>query len=201
MRYGIDLDGVLGDFGSRVVQIGNRLWPGKFPPGYIPDNWNYEGYLTEDEWDQVWANIKATPYFWLDEQAMPGVEELQDHLAFFGEHDEVFFITARQTTKGEPPLAQSSQWLRVHGLWPRNGYSVVLQVEDPKHKQDLFRGLKLNYMLDDYAPTIEQLNKIEGMHAYVLDQPWNRYATSLPRVYSVSEYLDKIRRIENLTIA
>lgn len=192
MRFGIDLDGVLGNFGAEVVAVGNRLWPGKFPLGYVPDNWDYEGYLTKNEWDQVWAAIKATPYFWENETNLPGLLELQYGMK---KDDEIFFITARATTTGEPPSVQSARWLHYRSLWPRAGYSSVLQVGDPKYKQDLFRGLKLTFMLDDYAPTVEQLNQIEGMHAFVLDQPWNRYAKELPRVFSVTEYLEKIRAL------
>lgn len=188
-KYGIDLDGVLGDFGSRVVEIGNRLWPGKFPPGYKPDNWNYDGYLTKDEWDTIWGVVKSTPFFWLDENGMPGLEELQDCIL---PKDEVYFITARARTIGDSPLVQSSQWLQAFGLFPRGGHSVVIQVDDPKYKQDLFRALKLEYMLDDYGPTVEQLQQI-GVNAYLLDQPWNRSYVALPRVYSVSEYLSLIR--------
>jgi len=190
MRFGIDLDGVLGNFGARVIEVANSIWPGKLSPDFVPDNWNYVGVLTDEEWDQIWARIKAIPHFWLDEQPMVGVEELR---ALLRPTDEVFFITARMPTVGAPPLVQSAQWLQGQGLWPREGYSVVLPVLDAKHKKDLFQGLKLSFMLDDYVPTVEQLNHIPGMRAYVLDQPWNRYAKELPRVYSVAEYLHKVR--------
>jgi 5' nucleotidase, deoxy (Pyrimidine), cytosolic type C protein (NT5C) len=200
MRFGIDLDGVLADFGGRVVEIGNKLWPGKFPPGYVLNNWNYEGYLNGEEWAQVWAAIKATPNFWIDESNMPGVDDLQNYLAL-QPNDEVFFITARATTIGAGPLPQSCAWLNARGLYPRGGYSVVLPVADASDKKQLFRGLGIQYMLDDYAPTVEQLNSIEKMGkfemcAFVLDQPWNRYASNLPRVYSVQEYLNVIHQIE-----
>lgn len=199
MRFGIDLDGVLADFGGRVVEIGNTLWPGKFPPGYVPDNWNYEGYLTDEEWKQVWAAIKSTVYFWENEQSLPGVKDLAEGIT---KEDEVFFITARATTVGQPPSVQSAAWLAHRHLYPRFGYSTVIQVDDLKLKADLFRTLKVKYMLDDYAPTVKALNEITDsngmpfMRAFVLDQPWNRYMTDLPRVYSVEEYLRTIREIE-----
>ena len=200
MKFGIDLDGVLCDFGGEVVKTGNALWPGKFPAGYIPNNWNYEGYLSSEEWAKVWEKIKATPNFWIDELAMPGLEDLQDYLAFH-HTDEVYFVTARTATIGPGVLPQSCAWLNAGGLWPRGGYSVVLPVADASQKKELFQGLGLQYMLDDYAPTVEQLNSIEKtdkfeMCAFVLDQPWNRYATTLPRVHSVAEYLSVICRIE-----
>jgi hypothetical protein len=197
MRYGIDLDGVLGDFGAQVVKIGNQLWPGKFPPGYKPDNWNYVGYLSDAEWQEVWKAIDATPFFWENElEEGLGVDDIKRDLYVKHLKDEVFFVTARRTTVGEPPAVQSAHRLEARGLYPRNGYSTVLQVNDAKYKQDLFRGLKLKYMLDDYAPTVVQLQAIEGMHAYLLDQPWNRYEKNVPRVYSVAEYLDTIHKLD-----
>lgn len=196
MRFGIDLDGCIANFTASVVAIGNSLWPGKFPPSYVPENWNYEGYLTDVEWAQIWTVIKDTPYFWENETEMDGVAQLRNGITL---PDEVFFITARATTKGEPPAVQSARWLHHRHLWPRAGYSTVLQVEEPKNKQDLFRALKIKFMLDDYAPTVQQLNQIEidgePVRAFVLDQPWNRYATELPRVFSVTEYLNKIRAL------
>lgn len=205
MKFGIDLDGVLGNFGVRVIEAANKLWPGKIAPNFVPDNWDYVGTLTPEEWKEVWAVIKATPYFWEDEPPTTGVEELQDFLnarmretanAFAAPNrDEIFFITARAVTKGDSPLVQTSRWLEHYGLWPRNGFSTVIPVAEAKHKKQLFEGLGLKFMLDDYAPTVEELNKIEGMHAFVLDQPWNRYMKHLPRVYSVTEYLDTIRKL------
>jgi hypothetical protein len=195
MRYGIDLDGVLGNFGARVVEIGNKLWPGKFPSGFKPDNWDYEGYLSDEEWKQVWAAIDATPYFWEDEtEEGTGVDDLRRSLMLYHLKDEVFFITARHTTVGEPPAVQSAHWLEARGLWPRRGYSTVLQVEDAKHKVKLYEALNIKRMLDDYAPTVVQL-QAEGINAYLLDQPWNRYEKSVPRVYSVAEYLDIIHKL------
>lgn len=197
MRFGIDLDGVMFDFGARVVEIGNRLWPGKFPKNYIPDNWNYEGYLTDAEWKRIWAEIENTPHFWLDEKPLEGVVHLRcwldrrQHIC----QDEVYFITARRKTCGDGPLSQTCKALQAWKLYPREGNSVVLAVEDASEKQHLFKGLKIKYMLDDYAPTIKDLLEA-GVQAYVLDQPWNRYMAELPRVYSVAQYLDTIAYIE-----
>lgn len=198
MKYGIDLDGVIADFGGEVVKIGNTLWPGKFPIGYVPDNWNYEGYLTKDEWDQVWAAIDMTPDFWRNEKSMDGMLHLRDHL-FYNHSDEVYFITARRQTMGDSPMVQSADWLTQRGLFPRQGHSTVIAVEEAKHKKDLFRSLGIHSFLDDYAPTVEQLNSLNAdgfeMHAYILDQPWNRYMKDQPRVFSVAEYLQKLRTV------
>lgn len=205
MKIAFDIDGVLAHFGARVIEAANTLWPGKLPLNFVPSNWNYEGHLTPFEFGEIWTYIKNRAYFWEDIPSLSGVQDLQDFLmrrrSTEEPRDELYFITARAITKGDPPLAQSSHWLQIHGLWPRDGFSTVIPVAEPTHKKDLFRGLGIKYMLDDYAPTVLELNQIDGMHAFVLDQPWNRYADTLPRVYSVAEYLDQIRIIENRTRA
>jgi 5' nucleotidase, deoxy (Pyrimidine), cytosolic type C protein (NT5C) len=200
MKFAIDLDGVLANFTAQVTKVANELWPGKIPEGFAPDNWDYVGTLTKSEWSEIWVRIKQTPYFWEDEPPLSGVDELQEFI--YGRpgvtKDEIFFITARAVTVGDGPLAQSSQWLNRYGLWPRKGLSTVIPVAQAAHKKDLFRGLGIKFMLDDYAPTIKELNEIEGMHAYVLDQPHNRYMTDIPRVFSVAEYLETIHTIHKI---
>jgi hypothetical protein len=197
MRFAIDLDGVLSNFTARVISVANTLWPGRLRSDFVPDNWDYVGTFTKEEWDKIWAQIKNTPNFWLDAPPLSGVEDLWHYLERPNNgSDEVFFVTSRAVTVGYSPQVQSSQWLNTLGLWPRKGRSVVLCVADAKHKQDLFRGLGLKFMLDDFAPTVYQLNEIDGMHAFVLDQPYNQHAKDLPRVYSVTEYLDTIKDIE-----
>lgn len=193
MKYGMDLDGVLANFGARVIDAANTLWPGKLSPDFVPDNWDYIGTFTKEEWVQVWSVIKATPHFWLNIKPTRGAVDLHNGMQY---DDNIYFITARAQTLGESPLVQSSLWLREQGLWSRNGHSTIIPVGDSKNKKLVFQGLGLKYMLDDYAPTVEELNAI-GVHAFVFDQPWNRYATHLPRVYSVSEYLIRIRQIES----
>ena len=212
MRFGIDLDGVIANFTGRIIEITNSIWPGRLRPDFVPDNWDYVGTFTKEEWNEVWARVKATPFFWQGAGSLPGMEDLQNFLlqrsgeyagkvipsyslGGRGTRDEIYFITARLATVGESPLVQSSNWLATYGCWPRDGYSTVIPVAEAKHKKQLFEGLGLKLMLDDYAPTVAELNEIEGMHAYVLDQPWNRYATELPRVYSVAEYLDTIKKL------
>lgn len=197
MRFAVDIDGVLANFTARIAAVANTIWPGRLRENFVPRDWNYTGIFTKEEWVQVWNQIKITPRFWFDAPPLSGVEELWH---YFGQpknmKDEVFFITSRVATIGNSPLVQSAEWLSGYGLWPRRGLSVVLTVADPEYKQNLFQGLGLQFMLDDYAPTVEQLNKIDRMHAFVFDQPWNRYARDLPRVCSVTEYLEIIKDIK-----
>lgn len=192
MRYGIDLDGVLANFGRNIPIVGNQLWPGRFPENpddFRPTEWS--AGLSKEEERQLFEAIAKIPYFWENQYELPGCQELTAGI----KDDEVYFVTARAITVGESPLVQSARWLRDRHLWPRRGYSTVIPVAHAGNKVELFRGLGLKFMLDDFGPTVEQLNTIDGMHAFVLDAPYNRRYESLPRVYSVTEYLDTIHKL------
>jgi len=195
IRFGIDLDGVLANFGTNVIEVVNSIWPDRLPLDYVPQDWDYSDVFTKEDWATVWAGIKRTEDFWYREDAIQeGISALDKFLLYTPHKIDVYFITSRARTMGDTVLAQSSRWLAKFGLWPRNGHSTVIPVEDAKHKEAICAGLKLPFMLDDYAPTVQKLQTVEGLQAYVLDQPWNRYAEHLPRVYSVAEYLEIVNK-------
>lgn len=188
IRFGIDLDGVLGNFTAEVITAANSLWPNKTPLDYIPENWDYQGILTPEEWKQVWAKLMDTENLWLKEQDLQGVYDLQKFVDKYP-LAQIYFITARAQTKGMSVLVQSTRWLEQRGLWSRFNRSTVIPVEHSQDKLEVIRELKLPFFLDDHAPTISALQQIPNMEAYVLDEPHNRHAEFLPRVSSVKEYL------------
>ena len=192
MKFGIDIDGVLANFTGAFNSIVNSIWPGRMPGNYVWEDWNCAKYITPDEMKQVWRIVKDTPYFWENLSSLSGVTELQQTLTV---KDEVYFITSRGDTVGEPASVQSARWLHHRGLWPRAGYSTVLRVEHPHQKVDLLNTLGITFYLDDYSVTIDQVKDIYGMHEYLLDYPHNR-AYKTDRVHSVSEYIEKIRHLD-----
>lgn len=194
MRFGIDVDGVLGNFGASVITTANKLWPGKMAHNYVPDNWDYTDVLSPEDWSLVWDEIKHTPNFWLNELPYTSsIQELRRFINNEAEDADIFFITSRATTIGASVLQQTSQWLKQESLFPLDGRASVIPVADAKHKEAVCAALKITHFLDDYAPTVQKLQTVEGLQAYVLDQPWNRYAAHLPRVFSVGEYLSRVQ--------
>lgn len=195
MKFGIDLDGVLARFETKAVEVANKLWPGKLPWDYVPQNWNYTDVFSAEDWDKVWIEIKQTPNFWGSIKGY--VDNIHSLQSFFNYNPtfDAYFITSRVETAGDSPLVQSFQWLQERYLAPRNGHSAIIAVSDAKMKAQVIQALKIPYFLDDYAPTVEQLNNLDGFRpqAFVLDRPWNRYAANLPRVFSVAEYLKIVK--------
>ena len=194
MRFGIDLDGVLADFGKQVIKTANEMWPGKMPLDYLPQQWSYTDIFTKEEFSKLWEQIRLTDDFWQEEQPYyHAVKSLQDFLEYNKKAD-VYFITSRVETTGESVLRQCSFWLQTYQLWPRYGHSTVIPVADPKYKLDIIAGLKLPFMLDDYDVTVEHLQKLDNCKTYLLDQPWNRHAKNLPRLFSVADYLEIVEK-------
>lgn len=193
MKFGLDLDGVLGNFTAEVIRAANSLWPNKIPVGYSPDNWDYQGALTSEEWKQVWTALIDTENLWLNEQELIGVSHLQK---FLKKHPlaEVYFITSRAETKGMSVLVQSTQWLEQRGLWSRFNRSTVIPVKRPSDKIQVLEDFNIPFFLDDHAPTISVIQKLSNTKAYVLDELHNQYAKFLPRVKSVEEYLQIVER-------
>jgi uncharacterized HAD superfamily protein len=197
MRFGIDLDGCLCDFNGEVIKMANRLFNKNLPSSYVTSVWNYSDILTKEEWKAVWDALMDMENFWLQIGELPGLRQLHAFLA--QNHDaQVYFITSRAQSKGLSTLAQTTEWLERRGLWPRFDFdrsrvrSRVI-VTEASEKWKYLNALDIQWYLDDYAPTIQGLQSyIETMHAFLLDTPYNIYADSLPRVYSVAEYLRKI---------
>lgn len=196
IRLSFDLDGVLANWGSSVIEIANSLWPGKIPIDYAPTHWDWPDVLKKDEWDTIWSIIKTQPDFWL--QITPyekNISELQEFLKEFPE-TRLFFITARISTGGVKARSQTEQWLEKFGLWPRNGLSTVL-VSRPENKVNLMREANIAFSLDDKKETVAACQMLLNHEAYLFDQPWNQ-DSSLPRVFSIKEYLEKTTALQPL---
>lgn len=192
MRFAVDIDGVLADFNGEVIKMANRLFNKNLPANFVTQNWNYSDILTPDEWTQVWDALMSIEDFWLGLAALPGTRELHAFLA--QNHDaQVYFITSRKQPKGQSTIMQTTQWLEQRGLWPRFDRSRVI-VTEASEKWKYLRALDIQWYIDDYAPTIAGLQTSqEGLNAYLLDAPYNQYAVSLPRVFSMSEYLKRVK--------
>lgn len=192
MRISIDIDGVLSRFTDQVVQKVNKIWPGKLPEGYVPQNWDYTDVLAKKDWDKVWQEIKATEDFWEYSSTYENnVRALSEFLLEGGK--DVFFITSRTTTKGKSVQSQTYNWMAKNRLpiADRKNYSAIVPVAKPNLKRQVMEGLDIKMSVDDYGPTVEMCNEIPGHKAFVLDQPWNRDKYYGPRVYSLAEFLEK----------
>jgi|ERR1700679_724022 len=194
MNISIDIDGVLASFTEGAVRVGNKIFPEKnIPLDYQPPLWDFPCY-TKEEWSQIWTEIHNTPNFWLNLPAhMENVHGLEKYI-WEPKSADIFFITSRVGTAGDSVLEQTTAWLRNHGLY-RSGHTSVIPVAGPKYKNMLMSALNIKFSLDDYGPTVVECNCNNEHKAFLLDRNWNREYIALPRLYSMKEYLDIVRKV------
>jgi len=194
IRISVDIDGVISNFTSNAAAVANQMWPGKIPSEYEPSSWDFADVLTKEEWEKVWAAIKITPYFWSrQEEYLENVKALRDYLKLAGIL--VYFITSRVETIGLNAEAQSTHWLKIRGLknyWQKDPQVIVSKSEN---KFKLMNQHNIAMSIDDKAETVEQCNSLNGHRAFLLDRPYNRNSKE-PRVYSMAEFLEKVKFAE-----
>jgi hypothetical protein len=189
MRYGIDLDGVVCDFISAFVREVNDVWPGKLPINYQPQDWDWSDAMTEDEISRVWKIIKNKSNWWLSVPPDLGnVHALALH-RIRHPNDEIFYVTARVSTKGMPPMHQAQVWLKECGI---SGLGTSVIVDHSSNKSAIFNSLECNANVDDkLEAVIDHDRKTNG--AFLLDRPWNREGrpVGISVVSSLEEFFRK----------
>lgn len=197
MRIAVDVDGVLARFEHGFVRACNKLWPGRVNLDFVPKRWDFAADmgLSPAEFDRAWEQVKVTPHFWIDlppyEDSVATMRLLLDRTPI-----EVYYVTSRVPTVGLSPLAQTTYWLRKHGILP--GGASVIAVPHPSSKRAIYKALELDGSIDDKGETAEDCATLKNHHAYLLTRPWNldRVYTA-PRVNSVAEFGEKLWRIKD----
>lgn len=189
MNISLDVDGVLADFIKSFKSVVNRLWPNRLEWDYQPSDWNFTDKLTKEEMKQAWVATMRVQDLWQWQSPLIGARELSlfvNRLCAAGIN--IYFLTNRPATSGATPLVQTNSWLRQHNLlWQDNASTIVVNKHDDKRK--FIELLDIKFSLDDKPETVEDCSYIPGHKAFILDQPWNRDAKHLARVYNVTEYL------------
>ncbi len=193
MNISIDVDGVLAAFTKAFVAQVNKIWPNKLPEDYQPESWYYTEVLNKQEMDFAFSQALLEPNFFLHLEPLPGARELRQALSALKRAGVcVYYITSRNKTAGLPLLVQTNTWLKDNELLTNNTATIVAGggIGVKARINNLVDSV---FSIDDKIETVRE-NNVDGIHqdhrSFLLDQRWNRSATTLPRVRSVGEFLE-----------
>lgn len=200
MNIGIDIDGVLIDYGNYIRNYGSRYFKNKYNMEIVdPDGYSAEEVFgcTKQQGRMFWF-LHARRY-WTSEPAIRGSAELIGKLSVEGHI--IHLITGRAFTAGKGPqrfISRSllKRWLRENGII----YDEIIfcpQKETAPQKLAACRKHHIDIMIDDDPDNITTLKG--SLYMIVFDSPWNRKlgdeklyrAHSWQEVYQLVHQIDK----------
>lgn len=203
MRIGVDLDGVLVNFGVGLIEALHRVgctveFPTENPT--FPAVWEWPQFYgaTDQQVHDAWGLITAHYAFWA---RLPGLPNALDDLAvlqrFLQDGHEVYFITSRP---GVYTQFQSQSWLAARGIL----CPTVLIADSPQAKGLLARGLNLHAVIDDRPANLDAMPG--SVQLFLFKAPYNaEWYEANPgkawRVTSVREMLDVLVKTEQMKAA
>jgi hypothetical protein len=141
LRLGFDVDGVLADFRS-AFRVTARECLGPEAGGN-----NNEGGkpspLGQREVEKVWAHIARTSNWWMQVRPYEPAEIARLYAMARASRWEVFFLTKRPPSAGDPVQFQTQSWLEQQGYY----LPAVLTV--PGSRGELANSLRLDLVVDD----------------------------------------------------
>lgn len=190
MKIGFDVDGVLADFIRGFGDVARGLYGSmRVPEDFIPTDWNFGNLLTKDELDTTWKAVAGIENFWEGLQFLPSAVVLRA-FAQKTSHD-VWFVTSRVQGAGNTIALQTQHWMRNLGVDPY-WYRGIITVDRSDAKIPIIQNVGITAFIDDYGPTVEALDQVQGVAGYLLDQPWNQDAKVKNRVKTLEDYIAAI---------
>lgn len=186
MRVGVDLDGVVYDFGGSVRRYLDYIGrPYGFKGGEPePHTWNFFKYWKMDgaEFKQI-CNDGVDAGFIFQGPTRPGSVETLRRIKFMGH--KVIIITDRQFgSSPEKSHLATKMWLEFHGF-PYD--KLVFSSDKTIVPTDVF----IEDKLENYDALLEA-----GTACALITRPWNARRDKRRRVSDITDYPDFIKAVE-----
>ena len=140
LRLGFDVDGVLADFRS-AFRATARECLGHAPS--VDGDDAKTAPLAQTDVAKVWAHIGRTPNWWMKVPAHEPSEIARLYTLARAARWEVFFLTKRPASAGDPVQFQTQWWLELQGFY----LPAVLTV--PGSRGELANAMRLDLVIDD----------------------------------------------------
>jgi 5'(3')-deoxyribonucleotidase len=189
LRIGIDIDDVLVDFISAFREEAEKVLGRELP--HVAEDWAFSNWnITNQERNQIWDSVTATPYWFLKCKPFPDVREGLEELV--GKH-ELYFITSKPDTAGATAQQQSQILLRDElGI-----YCPTVIVT--RRKGPIAEALGLNAFIDDRDTNLLNILEYSPMtRRFLRNMPHNSKLQGWigQRVNSFTEFVEEIRKLE-----
>ncbi|MFY7887301.1 MAG: 5' nucleotidase, NT5C type [Spirosomataceae bacterium] len=165
-RIAIDMDDVLADITTRLIEITNERRNTNYQKDQLKDPVIFQEYYAE--YKQVRECLYETGMF----RNLPVFEDAQDVVKKLQEQYEVFIVSA--ATEFPKSLTEKLEWLEEH--FPTIGWQHTVFCGH-KHM------IKADYLIDDHEKNVV---KFEGT-PLLFDAPHNYHLEGYQRVYSWKE--------------
>ena len=186
LDVGIDVDGVLYNFVDALRrQVSKQYQDTSFPEAY---RWNFyqDWGLDDDEFHHHYAAGVLNKELLWEGTPYPGTKEAWYSIRSMGHR--IHIVTDRRPQGAEEEAINATlHWLNTHGFhadsiqFSPDKTLILEKVENP-HKV---------FFIDDRPENVHDLLNA-GVHAYILNRPWNIEASG-PRVNSLKEYADLVK--------
>ena len=171
MRIGVDVDGVLANFGLGMVEALRVVGCTTDIPVDAPDFpavWDWFPYYGIDKThvEAAYELIRNDYTFWVRLAPLVNArDDLRLLYNVFNNGHEVYFLTTRF---GNRAKFQTESWLAMRGIL----CPTVLIADSPTCKGELARGLKLDAMIDDRPDNLLALPA--NTMPFIYKAPYNR---------------------------
>jgi len=179
-RIGLDLDGVVVDWQTKVLKMLNKRGKYNFDPNFQSPYWDWiEDNVTPEDWKWLWSDGMVESY--MDALPYPGAIEFSRALRKLGD---VVIITSRP----EGSWTATIEWWKTYMLYTPSGYNFF---RDGKEKHNV----KADVYIDDNIENVLHLWYNNKTKVLLFDRPWNQGVfPEAMRVRSYEEALKEIAR-------
>ena len=158
LEVGIDVDGVLRDFASSLINVYKKHYTGhEVTPVSRWNKYRVEGYFPIGKDIYKFFQTSFPNEIYTHAQPYPGAKKFMDELK--SKYD-VYIITQQPT---DHIAGLTDKWLRYHNL---DTGKIIFTQDKSRYQFDL--------VLDDCTDNLEAITLKESALAVAMDRPWNQ---------------------------